>query len=458
MTSLSRLSIAACLALAAGLAAVPASAQQQPQQQRPAGRPSGPPELTINVSGWQGGAFGRQDNHQFSHCGISRAFENGVTMMISMNPEFLVNIGLVNPRWTLTENQQSVARIEIDGGYERQFPAVAAGRNVLVIPTGNTPELIENLRRRNTLTITTGQGPLSFPLRGTSQSLERLRGCVETANRLARRAGQAAAPAAPAQPGGAAPAQPEAATPPAAAAAPEGTQPPAGQPREVRLSLEALTAILAAAGLPDVWLRLPTQIPANDMHLNYVWRTAGVVGGLHQEPRGEQVDIDGFSDRYTALFSGLCPDGFQRQFTDSEVIQRVYAVRTGTIECRQGERQEFVSFFFALDDYNYSAFFHQTALDNRAAAESATAAIARIVHDLASNAGHPPAEGTPEAGSAPPGGAAPEGGAAPAPAAPEGATPSREGDAAAPAPAPATPPAGESGGTPPAAGSGSGSN
>jgi hypothetical protein len=334
---------AACLALAGA----PAAAQQEP-----AG------EFMIDIEGWRGGAFGRDDTGEFSHCGISKSFDNGVTLVLQTNPEFLSNLAMINEDWELEPQSETGVRLSVDGGVQRTRGAVAAQPNALAIPLGNDPEFYQALRLGAVLTIETEFGAYRFPLDGTARSLNALRQCVEQVNELM------------------------ASDPEALQGQPQG--PPNAMP------IEALASILNAAGLEDLAFMDPEAVPDNALDLRFVWRAgpedAPVIGGLHQEPRGEEVQIDRFAEGYINTLRDFCPEGFSSEMGETELIENNYALKTAEAECVTEEGADFVSLFFALDDFNYSVFYHMTAADNRAAAEVATDGVMEVVRELAGEA------------------------------------------------------------------------
>ena len=156
------------------------------------------------------------------------------------------------------------------------------------------------------------------------------------------------------------------------------------------MPIEALASILNAAGLEDLAFMAPEAVPDNALDLLFVWRTgpedAPVIGGLHQRPRGEDGQMVRFANDYIAVLRDICPEGFSSELGDTEVISGSYALSTAAAECVTAEGADFVSLFFALDDFNYSVFYHMTASDNRSAAQQATDGVARVVRDLADQA------------------------------------------------------------------------
>lgn len=332
-----------------------------------------PDEFTINVQGWTGGAFGREDTRQFSHCGVSREFDNGVTVAFQTNTEFQTVMALRNPDWALEEDDGSVVQLSVDGEVRRQYPVVAAAPQVAVVPLGTDTGMIDALRRGRELTVTfTGWqsfqagDTLRFPLTGTSASLRQLRTCVETANRLI-------------------------------AANPEAMAPSEGQaPQDRMMTIEGLASLLNAAGFENVELLDPEAVPDNALELRFVWRMNDITGALHQEPRGPEVAIDDFAQRYLDVLEETCTEGFDPDVGESEVIRGMWALKRATAICEAEDGTSFMALFFALDDYNYSVFYHLGPEDRREDITAATDRIAALVGDLArdvATGGAPPGQG-----------------------------------------------------------------
>jgi len=333
----------------------PASAQQR-----------APDEFTISVQGWTGGPFGREDPRQFSHCGVSRGFPNGVTVAFQMNASFQTTLGLRSENWELEQDDGSVVRLSVDDDFQRQFPVVAAAPQVAVIPLGTEPEVIDALRLGRELTITFSDwqsfqagDTLNFPLTGTSASLRQLRQCVETANRLIA-------------------ADPEAMG--------EGEGEAAPTPADRMMTIEGLASLLNAAGFENVELLDPEAVPQNALELRFVWRVDGITGALHQEPRGRDIAIDAFATRYLDLLAATCAGGFEPEVGETETIAGVWALKRATAECEAEDGTNFISLFFALDDFNYSVFYHLAPADRREDVIAATDRVADLVSGLARDA------------------------------------------------------------------------
>ena len=177
----------------------------------PAEAQSAPPEFSIEVSGWTGGAQGNSETGQFSHCAISRAYGNGLTLALLMSPRYELNIGLLNPNWNLLPDEEAepasdaeaeaeaedeedeeeeppVAEVNVDGVFVKPFPVRPVSDTILMVTTGADDQLIDLLMKGNNLDVATDYGNYRFALSGTFNSITALRGCIDTARRLAAEA------------------------------------------------------------------------------------------------------------------------------------------------------------------------------------------------------------------------------------------------------------------------------
>lgn len=359
--TLIRAAVLGGMALAASGAAGPAFAQT-------AAPASGPPEFNIDIGGWTGGAQGDNDSGRFTHCAISRQYGNGLTLALLMSPRYELNIGLLNPAWNLLpqepeapgpeteppaaeaeeeEESPPVAQVAIDGVYEREFLARPVSESILMVTTGNDDQLVELLMRGNNLDVATDHGNYRFALTGTFNSVTALRGCIDTARRLAEQA---------------------------RATAPAPSTPMTGQ---------GLVSILREAGLEGASVAIPDSA-SSPMALSYAWSIASMSGGLHQSPRqGEQIEIDKFTELYIDQFEDNCPQEFQRSEGESQILRDRYALKSATMQCGDDASGIYVSLFVALDDDFYTAFFHQGAVSDRIQVDEATGRIRQLIQQQA---------------------------------------------------------------------------
>lgn len=398
-------------------------AQAAPAQAAPQGRQAPlPKEFKIDAGGWKGGAVPNPQNQQFSHCDVSKPYDGGMTLAFTLNPNYLFNVAVVKQNWGLKEADKGKGRIRVDAAYDKQFDIVPVSPVAYVLPVGQDGQLFQLLAKGSKAIVTTPKGEFTFALTGTGAALGGLRDCIETARKLIAQAqgssGNAGA----------------------------GGQQQGGDPRNLigaqgfGMPVGALQDILNGAGIKDVGIADPRKLPRDPLQINQAWQvgTDGkVVGGLHQEPRGDAVEIDQFAKRYLEIMKSVCGTDWQSS-DQPAVVEGPYAVKRAELSCTMNQQKIAASLVFTLDDNYYSAFFHQALETEKALADDASGKLATFIQTqmAAVEAERQKQES---------GQAAPQG---TAPAAPDAAAP------AAPA-APATPPA-EGTTQPPAAAPGSG--
>ncbi|WP_395678014.1 hypothetical protein [Inquilinus sp.] len=394
-----------------------APAPAAPQQGKAAPQPQGqqaptPKEFVIDANGWKGGAVPNPQNQQFSHCDISKPYDNGMTLAFTLNPNFLFNVAVVKQNWGLKEGEKAKGRIRVDTAYDKQVDIVPVSPVAYVLPVGQDGDLFQALAKGSKAIVTTPKGEFTFPLTGTGAGLTALKTCIDTARGLIAKA-QAATPQ----------------VDPRTLVGAQGFGMPVG----------ALQDILNSAGLKDVGIADPRKLPRDPLQINQAWQvgTDGkIVGGLHQEPRGDAVEIDQFAKRYLEIMKSVCGTDWQSS-DQPAAIEGPYAVKRAELSCTMNQQKIAAALVFTLDDNYYSAFFHQTLETDKALAEDASNKLATFIQgqmaaveaEKQKQESGQAAPATPDAGQAVPA----------APAAP--ATPPADGTPPPATPAPATPPA-----------------
>jgi hypothetical protein len=339
--------------------AAPAPAAPAAQAQPPAAQGQQAPtpkEFLIDAGGWKGGAFANPNTRQFSYCGIQKVYDAGLTLVFQMNPNYNFNLAVLKQGWGLKEGDKGQARIRVDATYDKKFDAVPGSPEAYVVPTGQNGDLFQALAKGSKAIVTTPKGEFTFPLSGTLAGLNALRDCNEAARKLIASA-QGAAPA-----GGGAPAA--ANNDPRALIGAQGFGMPVG----------ALQDTLHAAGLENVAIADPRKLPRDPLQINQAWQvgTDGkVVGGLHQEPRGDAIEIDQFAKRYLEIMKSVCATDWQSSDQPS-VVNGPYAIKRAELSCKMGEQAISASLVFTLDDNYYTAFFHQSLLAEKSLSEDAS--------------------------------------------------------------------------------------
>jgi hypothetical protein len=389
------------------------AAQAAPQQGQAA--PQGrqvplPKEFRIDAGGWKGGAVGNPSNGQFAYCGIQKPYDGNSLLTFQMAPDGSFNVAVVRKDWGLKDTDKGQGRIRVDGAFDKNLEALAASPEAYLLPgAAQSKELFDALAKGNKAIVTTPKGEYTFALTGTGAGLGALRSCIEAARGLL--------------------AQAQANTPPVNARNLIGAQ-------GFGMPVGALEDILHGAGLQNVGIADPRKLPRDPLQINQAWQvgTDGkVIGGLHQEPRGDAVEIDQFAKRYLEIMKAVCGTDWQSSDQPAQ-IEGPYAVKRADLSCTMNQQKIAASLVFTLDDNYYSAFFHQALQTDKALAEDASNKLATYIHTQMAQV---EAEKQKQENGQ---GAAPDAAAPAAPAAP--ATPPAEGAQPPAAPAPATPPTG----------------
>lgn len=345
-----------------------------------------PPQFIINQSGWEGGARARSEAGDFSHCDVRRAFNGDQVLIVSLNRRNEINIGLIDPSFEFTPSTgTSTVALQVDRRLNARIPAAPGGEDILVLAAGDTPELLDALRRGNVMFLETEYGAFEFPLSGTFAAFGALIDCIEVANQIL---------------------------------------PPEPEPTEVegdgpqRIGTNAMATLLQAAGIEGALLVPQEQLPVDEMELTQIWLIGDVVGGLHQRDRTSgSIEIQGFVDDYLGVLGDRCDGEFEATPGEVEILDERYAFAPVDMLCTGDVGTSAVTAIFVLDDNFYSVFFHEgdEALADEVTA--ATDAIAALVRQLAvdSLAGSPDDAETPdgEEGSDATGGESEDGGETP---------------------------------------------
>lgn len=346
-----------------------------------------PPQFIINQSGWEGGARARSEAGDFSHCDVRRAFNGDQVLIVSLNRRNEINIGLVDPSFEFTPSTgTSAVVLQVDRRLNARVPAAPGGEDILVLAAGDTPELLDALRRGNAMLLETEYGVFEFPLSGTFAAFGALIDCIALANQI---------------------------LPPE----PEPTQIEGDGPQ--RIGTNAMAALLQAAGVEGALLVPQEQLPVDEMELTQIWLVGEVVGGLHQRDRTTaDIEIQGFVDDYLGILGDRCDGEFEATPGEVEVLDERYAFAPVDMLCTGDLGTSVVTAIFVLDDNFYSVFFHEGDETLGDEVTAATDAIAALVRQLAmdslagppGDAETPPSEEAPE----PAGGESEEDGETPA--------------------------------------------
>lgn len=325
-----------------------------------------PDALTISESGWIGGAYAIPGQpRRFSHCGITLAAPDGDSLIFAMDADAALSLAVLAADLSLAAGTTLPAELQVDALAPVALPAVAAAGGLVLLPTGGDPRLTETLRAGRVLKLAIGDLVVSFALDGTFRALAALDACVSAAKAYDGPLPQAFLPTADAAP----------------RAGPVAPPPADGMSR---LALERL---LSAAGIEDIRFPAAADVQAEGLGLSHVWQVGPVVGGLRQETRSVDPDLDAFAARFIDHLRSRCRGDSVVEIGETDPASGSYAVKPAHLQCTFEGVTSFVALVFALDGDHYSAFFHEGPRGSSDIARDMTDRIESLIRELIATAG-----------------------------------------------------------------------
>ena len=87
--------------------------------------------------------------------------------------------------WSLEPGQEFSARIAVDDRLSKQYPAVNAAENAVLVASGRDQDLVESLMRGSTATVDIPDlEAFSIPLTGTFNAFQDLQSCIQKAREM----------------------------------------------------------------------------------------------------------------------------------------------------------------------------------------------------------------------------------------------------------------------------------
>ena len=224
---------------------------------------------TREVAGWYAGAFSDDSSGRFNHCGVLLNYSGGRSLGFTIGPQGWA-MGVVDPSWHLSVGQRYAVGYAVDGGPSLSGQANAVKPNLLSLDLPRSAPLFEQLKAGSTLHVQTAEGLTDFLLSHSAAALTDLVACLR---RYAPAAYPDSAPAnpfrtvatpIPAQPLGAAPAQPQ--------------RPPSARTADADLRLEASTALTNLFSRARITGLEIQQIDSALTGPSPMWGVNGVVG------------------------------------------------------------------------------------------------------------------------------------------------------------------------------------
>ncbi|MBC8048840.1 MAG: hypothetical protein H7X92_01670 [Chitinophagales bacterium] len=247
---------------------------------------------TYNVRGWTIGVYSNDKDGAFNHCAASANYQNGITLIFSVNRNFAWSMALANQNWALRTGDKYTFDISVDSAWGKNWFGVAVTETVMEVPLADSTALFRTFKRGNLLTVKAAGKTFGFNLQNSSVALNETLAC---ANRSIR--GQQSAGANPfASPFAPAPQQQQAAVPDTSAKDAE--------------AVALLANTLSSIGIADFQILPPATVKKDYPNNNAVWTAPGMGGMLNIVSPGSIATFDALASALVSSDSQTCKGKF----------------------------------------------------------------------------------------------------------------------------------------------------
>jgi len=136
------------------------------------------PYGTINVGNWKGGAFTNDQNGEFSHCGATAMYQNGIYFVVMIDGKPSWSLGFAHDSWTMSSGKAFPIQLTFDGQTPVNVHGIAVTDKLLRVPMPDTSNLIAQFRKAKSMSAYAHGQLLQFNLDQTGQLLPTLANCV----------------------------------------------------------------------------------------------------------------------------------------------------------------------------------------------------------------------------------------------------------------------------------------
>jgi hypothetical protein len=136
------------------------------------------PYGSINVGNWKGGAYTNDQTGEFTNCAAGASYDSGIFFMVTIDQGAGWSLGLHNPKWTLTKNQEFQMALTFDGQRPFNVQGSALSENLIRVPMPVDSMLIAQFRKAKAMTAFTQGQLFQFKLDSTALLLPTLANCV----------------------------------------------------------------------------------------------------------------------------------------------------------------------------------------------------------------------------------------------------------------------------------------
>ena len=142
------------------------------------------PYGTISVGNWKGGAFTNDKTGDFSHCGATAMYQNGIIFVVMIDATPSWSLGFAHDSWTLASGKAFPIQLTFDGQAPVNVHGIAVTDKLLRVPMPDTSNLIGQFRKARSMSAYAQGQLLQFNLDQTGQLLPTLVNCVAKVKQL----------------------------------------------------------------------------------------------------------------------------------------------------------------------------------------------------------------------------------------------------------------------------------
>jgi hypothetical protein len=133
---------------------------------------------TFQVGNWNGAAYATQSG-SFSHCAAGTKFRSNITMLFSINKDFVWTVAFHNPAWAFEAGQHVTLTLAIDKTPPMKQSAEAFDRSGIVITLDDDADLFRRFKASKRVKISGVKETFEFEMTRMDELFSRLLACVK---------------------------------------------------------------------------------------------------------------------------------------------------------------------------------------------------------------------------------------------------------------------------------------
>jgi hypothetical protein len=133
---------------------------------------------TFQVGNWSGAAYASQSG-SFSHCAAGMKFRSNITMLFSINKDFVWTLALHNAAWVFQSGQHVTLTLALDKTPPMKQRAEAFDRSGIIITLDDDADLFRRFKASKRIKISGVKETFEFELTRMNELFSRLLACVK---------------------------------------------------------------------------------------------------------------------------------------------------------------------------------------------------------------------------------------------------------------------------------------